>query len=483
MLRTMVRLSTQGTRAGEPGHDGTALPGTPRQAVQPAPLMAEHAWPRAWRPSLQEWLFLGYLVAAVAMPSNLGIELGVGVISPARAVLIGWLVVALLRTASLGNASLPPRRLLLPWAFLLLSAAASTLAGINPDGINRWMAWVMEGAVVFLLTYTTATSIALRRAAAAVLVTSTAIVGVSTLAAAAVGLRYETILALAISPDAVTQTEPVRLGIVRQQGSFDAPLYFGIWLAATSVIALPRIRSRRWVAAFTILVLTAMATVSRVSLLALPGLALLYLLLRRQAALAVPVVSLALSLALGPVVLSPGLAHILATDHSQSPATWPSGLQATKDPLVELSASNAARIETLKAAGLSLQQRPLFGWGLLTAQMVAADVLGHPNFVDNAYCVIAIELGLIGLVAFMAVLGTVLMPAAHALKKFDRDETALFVTIVGLICLGTVVALFAATQMLALFSVLLGLSARCGGHLPEPQQQRRARARILTAAL
>jgi O-antigen ligase len=55
-------------------------------------------------------------------------------------------------------------------------------------------------------------------------------------------------------------------------------------------------------------------------------------------------------------------------------------------------------------------QKPLFGWGLLSAGPVLSAASGHPNFVDDTYLQYLVELGVLGFAAFalliFAALGT-----------------------------------------------------------------------------
>ena len=54
------------------------------------------------------------------------------------------------------------------------------------------------------------------------------------------------------------------------------------------------------------------------------------------------------------------------------------------------------RVEAIEAAWPVLLQKPLFGWGLLSAGPVLSAAIGHPCYVDDTYVTYLVELGVLG---------------------------------------------------------------------------------------
>ena len=70
--------------------------------------------------------------------------------------------------------------------------------------------------------------------------------------------------------------------------------------------------------------------------------------------------------------------------------------------------SNQARIEAIRVAVAAVRQRPLLGLGPSFRKASREAELGHPNYIDNTYLAIVIELGIAGLVAFLFLIAGVL---------------------------------------------------------------------------
>lgn len=395
-------------------------------------------------------LFGAYLVALLAVPANLGWDVG-PVISPARGLLILWLAstIASYRTRLL-QALAPVRRVLGAWLVFLASAGISTIREGTGEGVLRWGAWLVEGCVLFLLTYVTVRRPQERIRAVRLLVLGTLGVALTTLLVGSLGLRYERVLEAIFGASESDSYIPLRLGFERQEASFSAPLWFGVWLSMAGVLLLPLAarstgpRKLGWVLGGGVLTLTLLTTLSRVSVMALPALALLYAVLRRRGRYRSWVGATGL---LAAATATLGVVLVVASVSNR-----------------ELASSSFARMEAIETTVSALSERPLFGWGFSSVKEVAEGFLGHMNYVDSSYLLMLIQLGLVGFGSFVVLVLAATVPAAVALPRFHPAESAVFVALVGFLTMGLVVPLLASSQLVSLFSVLLAIMAASQPH-------------------
>jgi len=152
---------------------------------------------------------------------------------------------------------------------------------------------------------------------------------------------------------------------------------------------------------------------------------------------------------------------VAETDGTPPPAGTSPTIPATQpdSDTEKLRSSNAARFEALRVAVAAVGERPLFGWGPLSAKEVGLANLGHINYIDNGYLVILIEFGLLGLGSFLVLLasiGFVILPQLRG-----QTATLLFsqtVAITSLLAFSVVAAFWATSQGYATFWTLVALA-------------------------
>ncbi len=431
---------------------------------------------RGWSPTAI--LLCAYAFAIVALPTNVGIDTAFMVLTPARMILVLGILAA-------AREALPERRtaavlpglwLTIGWLLVLVLAAATTARAPDHPGIARLGSMALEGAGVFWLGWWVTRRSPTRIQAA--LVGVTAVVAAAATAMALVGLQYQAVLFG--SGDLVG----LRFGLVRQEASFDAPLFYAAWLVAAGALAFGlamTVRGRvQWMAwlAWVLIALGVVTTASRFGLTAVPGvLGLALLALRRPApglgALAVASI-LAVVFFTGPggglddtaltpepipsvipsTPGSPGSSEVPPVI-SPSPAMPSPTLTPEMREAELLRGSTSARMEALRATVDAVRRRPVLGWGLLSAKRVVADELGHPNFVDDAYLVILIELGIAGLAAFFVLVGGVFRRILPFRSPLGASQV---IALVVLLAFGVVAANLATSQGYALFWLVAALA-------------------------
>jgi hypothetical protein len=414
-----------------------------------------------WRPATV--LLCGYIAALIALPSDLGVDVGWLVVTPARIFLALGILAAIgevLNGRRLDVVS-PGRWVTIGWAVFLALAAASALVSTTGGGLSRLGSMVLEGAGVFWLAWWVA-----RRSPtfvqAAIVGASTVVASVATVLATA-GLRYDSILR------GTSIAGEVRFGLVRQEASFDAPLFYAVWLVAAGALALGlaiSLRGRgRWLAliAWASLAAGIVTTASRFGITAVPavvGFVLVAIGRWRLGLLALAVAAVVAVVPFAGIVggLDQSGSAPLTTAPASSPAPASSASPATQAAELEarrLRGSTEARLEAISAAVGAVTARPVLGWGPLSAKRVATMELGHPNYVDNAYLVMLIELGIAGLAAFiLLVLGVFrsILPHRSALSASQ------VVSLAAILVFALLAANFATSQGYALFWLVAGLA-------------------------
>ena len=411
-----------------------------------------------WRPATV--LLCGYIAALIALPSDLGVDVGWLVVTPARMFLALGILAAIgevLNGRRLDVVS-PGRWVTIGWAVFLALAAASALVSATGGGLSRLGSMVLEGAGVFWLAWWVA-----RRSPtfvqAAIVGASGVVASVATVLATA-GLRYDSILR------GTSIAGEVRFGLVRQEASFDAPLFYAVWLVAAGALALGlaiSLRGRgRWLAlmAWASLAAGVVTTTSRFGITAVPtvvGFVLVAIGRWRLGLLALAVAAVVAVVPFAGIVggLDQSAAAPLMTAPASSPAPASAATQAAELEARRLRGSTEARLEAISATVSAVTARPVLGWGPLSATRVATTELGHPNYVDNAYLVMLIELGIAGLAAFLLlVLGIFrsILPHRSALSASQ------VVSLAAILVFALLAANFATSQGYALFWLVAGLA-------------------------
>lgn len=443
--------------------------------------------------------FLGlFIVAELMLPTNVGVNTGSFLLTPARLAIAAALLIVLIGTLfGRGAPPLPDRRFMVPWSIYLGAVLGSLVLHWSSAGAARFGSLVLEGPVLFVLVWGVA-----RHGRAASQLEST-IIG-ATIATAAltiflawIGLRYDEVVRVPfdrLSDLIVT----VRFGVVRQTGAFDAPLFYATWLLTISTLLLPRIaesaglRRVLWTLGWVVIAAAIFLTTSR---LALAGLALVvaaYLALRVSirpalAAAAVGVLAAAILFTLpGSFVLTgttpPRPAGSASPVVSPGPSAGTTGAPSTgqaspiavppptlRPPSIDSTeGSNQARLEALAATITSVLESPLLGWGPLSGRATAERILGHENAIDDAYLLIAIESGLIGLLGFLLIIAAVMRAAIG--RRRGGKSTGRLVALSAFLVMSLVAATFSVTQLYAAFWFLAAITIAA----PLPAERHRA---------
>ena len=427
------------------------------------------AQPR-WRASTV--LLCGYIAALIALPSDFGVDVGWLVVTPARLFLVLGFLAAIgeVLNGRRIDVVFPGRWVTIGWAVFLALAAASALVSTTEGGLSRLGSMVLEGAGVFWLAWWVA-----RRSPGLVQV---AIVGASSVVAsvatvlAIAGLRYDSILR------GTSIAGEVRFGLVRQEASFDAPLFYAVWLVAAGALALGlaislRGRGRRLaLIAWASLAAGVVTTASRFGITAVPAVVGFVLVATGRLRLGLLALAVAAVVAVVPFAgIVRGLdqnASAPLTTAPPAPASSPApaspaslATQAAELEARRLRGSTEARLEAISATVSAVTARPVLGWGPLSAARVVTMELGHPNYVDNAYLVMLIELGITGLAAFvLLVLGVFrsILPYRSALSASQVASLA------AILVFALLAANFATSQGYALFWLVAGLAVATAGY-------------------
>jgi hypothetical protein len=347
----------------------------------------------------------------------------------------------------------------------LLAATIATVLHPTPGALPRLLSLGIEGMVLYFVTRAVATDAIAARTVMKVAIVATLIVVVVCLIAGTFGFRYDSLLT-ALGGGPVPPPSGERFGFIRQQGSFPATLFFAIWLAACTALVLPwslaRERPSVVLSATTWVVLVfgiAVLTVSRIALPCAFLVAGVYWWRWRRRAVASVAIVAAFAIAFGFASLSVGTAPSATSSPepgTSSPAVGPSAPTATFPSESDaLASSNEARVEAIKATIKAVAQEPVFGWGLLRAKDVVTTIGGSTNYVDSSYLVVAIEMGLVGLLAFLGLIASVL--AAGRRAWWTREGMALSLACVAILAMTSVAAYLNVTQGYATFWLLAAL--------------------------
>jgi hypothetical protein len=383
------------------------------------------------------WLIGLYIVLLLALPVDIGLNVAGSVLTPARIALGMAVVVALLDWRSvLAAVRRVPRLIWIGWAAFLLAALVTAFIWPSAASWVRYGSLVVEGLVVFVLVFHAAIEPGGVRTLARVFAVAIVVVAAVVLALALAGLHYDKVVSgIAGTVPAADVSE--RYGLERQAGPFRGALYFGIWMVAASALLLPAMASAkpriRWLAlaAWLLLVVSVFfLTASRLAATAIfvaPG---IYFLARgpRRVGVASLVVALAVAVGLGALIpANPAVQH-----------------------------SNELRVAALNPALQAILAHPLFGSGLLSDLSVLTGIIGKKNYVDDSYLSLAIEIGLVGLGAFLLLVGSIVLATRRAWHS--ALGLALAIGVVGVLAMAVLASLFTASQGYSAFFVLAALA-------------------------
>jgi hypothetical protein len=438
-----------------------------------------------------------FIVAELMLPTNAGVSTGSFLLTPARVVIaIAFLIAISAGVMRRSAPRLPDRRFLVPWAVYLGAVLGSLVIHWTTAGAARFGSLILEGPVLFVLVWGVARHATAARWLEATMIAATIAMAVLTIGLAWIGLRYDEIVRVPfdrLSDLIVT----VRFGLIRQTGAFDAPLFYATWLLTVSALVLPRIadsvglRRALWALGWLGLAAAILLTTSRLALAGLPLVVAAFLALRvsiQRAAAAATIGVLAAAM----LFTLPGNFLLVGTPSAPIASGRPSGSQALNGtsgpassggpastapfpspsvtpPVIDSTeGSNQARIEAISATIQSLRESPLLGWGPLSGRATAERILGHQNAIDDAYLVIAIESGLIGLVGFLLILAAVM--SAAAARRGDGVSTGRLVGLSAFLVMSVVAATFSVTQLYAAFwflaAITIAAPSRTGRGLP-----------------
>jgi O-antigen ligase len=422
--------------------------------------------PGVRRSDLPLALLVAYVTALLAIPSSVGLHLGILVLTPSR-VILAALIAMVVADESLREAlRLVPKSVLIAWIAFLGSAAATTVLNFSSQAVTRYGSLVIEGLSLFLVVWCIARDRRWGRALHLSLVVATVIVAAVTLILAMVGHGYEDLFRILLV-EPVRESTDLRFGLSRQAGSFPAPLFFATWLAAVSMLILPWLEEPRtlrrlaaW-SAWAVLLLAAILTVSRAGIVVALGGAAVYFFTRRRLWVGSGLTALALVAALFMAGYTVALPSFGPGDSTGSTGQTAAQKEADAEAQAALSGSTSMRIEAVKAAATVLVEKPLFGWGLLSAGPVLSGQIGHPNYVDDTYIQYLVELGVVGFTAFMLMLLVMLVKAARL--PWSPVHVARFLALLALMGMSGLASFLSITQGFAAFVVVMALAVTASG--------------------
>ena len=407
-------------------------------------------------------LLLAYAVALLAIPSNVGLQIGTFVLSPARIVLGLLIVVVLWDGHLIGAVRDAPRAVLLGWALFLITAATTTVLYHSSQAISRFGSLVIEGGALYVAAWYFARRDRSSGALQVAVIATTTIVAGTTLLLAVFGVQYGDLFR-SVAGIATNHSADMRFGISRQEGSFSAPLFFATWLVGASLLVLPWLTAERrgrkllaW-SVWCVLLAATIATASRGGIVFLFAGAGLYFTVLRRPKTAAAMWALALVSTLIVVGVSfPSLSSPASVPHGGS-GGGPTPI-ATRVPAsqVALERSTSLRIEGVKATVTVVREKPLFGWGLLSAPTVLSAATGKANYVDDTYVQILVEQGLLGFLAF----GLLVLATFWVALRRPRSPVQLsrILAVLGVLGMCVLASFLSVTQGYAAFCLLLVLA-------------------------
>ena len=363
------------------------------------------------------------------------------ILTPSRCVLLAAVAVALFGWRS---SLLSPRRV--PWlvwvGWLAFLGAALVTALVEPSTASwaRYSSLAGEGLVVFALVWNAAAAPGGLRTLVTVFAATIVVVAGVVLLLAALGIRYDHVLSGMAGNVPLPDTAP-RYGFERQPGPFRAPLFFAIWMTAGSALLLPalaegraRIRQLAFAGWLVLLVAVVVLTASRLAMTAMfvvPG---VYFLARGHRLLAVACFVAAGVVAIGVTLVAP--------------------------PNTVIAQSGEMRLSAIDAALQAIRARPLFGWGLLSDKSVLSGILGTQSYVDDSYLSLAVEVGLVGLSAFLLLATSIVAGTRRAWGS--PLGLALAIAVTGVLGMSVFASVLQASQGYAAFFVLAALAVAAG---------------------
>jgi O-antigen ligase len=346
------------------------------------------------------------------------------------------------------------------WLAFLASAGVTTVLNYSSQALSRYGSLLVEGLVLWLVVWCVIRDGRGSHALHLTIVVTTCFVAGSTLVLAALGMGYSDVLGR-LAGLAVQPSTDIRFGLLRQEGSFPAPLFFATWLAGASMLILPWLEEERFLrrilawAGWVILLLAAVLTVSRVGIVvALTGTGV-YFLLRMRTRLGMVMFAFALIAAL--IMAGFTFPSFLSSNSNSPGSVGPSSVSSTQVAAQQaaLTGSASLRIEALKAAWPVLLKKPLFGYGLLSAGPVLSAAIGRPNYIDDTYVQYLVELGVLGFAAFaLLVLATLGRAVRLPWSPVHISRMLALVVLLGMAALASFLSI---TQGHAAFVLLLAL--------------------------
>lgn len=383
------------------------------------------------------WLIGLYIVLLLALPVDVGLSIAGSVLTPARIVLGMAVLIALLEWRSvLAAVRRVPRPIWVGWAAFLVATLVTAFIWPSAASWVRYGSLVVEGPVVFVLVSHAANAPGGVRALATVFAVTIVVSAAVVLVLAMAGLHYDKVVS------GIAGTVPIndvsdRYGLERQAGPFRGALYFGIWMVAASALLLPAVASGKprikWLASGAWLLLVV---------------SVVFLTASRLAATAIFVVPGVYFLARGPHRV--GVASLVAA------LIVAVGLGALIPASPAVQQSNELRVAALNPALQAILAQPLFGSGLLRDLPVLSDIIGRKNYVDNSYLSLGIETGLVGLGAFLLLVGSIVVATRRAWHS--ALGLALAIGVVGVLAMALLASLITASQGYSAFFVLAALA-------------------------
>ena len=358
-----------------------------------------------------------------------------------------------------------PRSVLVGWTAFLSSAAITTMLNLDSHALARYGSLVIEGGLLYAVVWSIAEDHRKATRIQLAIVVATTVVAATTLAVAALGTSYGAVLHALVGLGAQAPND-IRFGLARQEGSFPAPLFFAAWLVGASMLALvwlederPAARLLAW-ACWAALTTATVFTVSRVGVVVSFGGAGVFFLARRRPVKAVPmlmaaaVAGLLMARLTFPSFLPDSHAPGAGANTGESGGT---SSAATPQPAeqVALEGSLSLREDAIRALWPAIDGKPLFGWGLLSAQTVISRETGQPNYIDDTYVQWLVELGLVGFGSFMFLVIAILVKGSGS--EGTPEQISRILAMLALLGMCALASFLSITQGYAAFFLVAAL--------------------------
>jgi polysaccharide biosynthesis protein PslJ len=260
-----------------------------------------------------------------------------------------------------------------------------------------------------------------------------------------------------------------RFGLIRAVGSADHPIALGVLFAMTVPlgVALAKARSSYWWAPTLLILIGVMATASRTPILALVTGAVAFLWLRPRDI--VPLLPMCIPIVIVIKVVAPG--SIATVKSLFFPPAGESLIASQKtlagDPT--LISGRANLVPRIKDG----MRRPLLGQGLGTRQTGDTNPLRNSPILDNQWLGIFLDIGLLGLIAWVWLIVRVARRLGHVAKTRGSPDGLVAAGLVASIT-GFAVAMvtydsLAFVQETLIFWVCLALAASMIAANPDPE--------------